>query len=118
MYIYVNQYTVKPGDTLDSIARNSELLSFTQILRVNKEIINPNFIYPGQVINIPKFVPLSTYIVRPGDTLANIVYNYNKDLMEVYGYQITFDEVLAYNPGIVNPNVIYPSMIIYLPEIL
>lgn len=34
------------------------------------------------------------------------------------GVPITMDKVLAYNPVIVNPNLIYIGMIIYLPEIL
>ncbi|HEY5587035.1 MAG TPA: LysM peptidoglycan-binding domain-containing protein [Ruminiclostridium sp.] len=118
MYVYVDKYTVKLGDTLSSIARNFELLSYRQISHVNQEISNPYLIYPGQVINIPKSVPMSTYIVKSGDTLGTIIYNYNRELMEVYGFQITFDEVLAYNPKITNPNLIFSGMIIYLPEIL
>ncbi len=118
MYVYVDKYTVKSGDTLSSIARNFYLLTYKQILRVNRDILNSNLIYPGQVINVPKMIPMSTYFVKPGDTLANIVYSYNLELMNIYGWQITFDEVLAYNPMITNPELIYPGMIIYLPEIL
>lgn len=111
-------YCVKPGDTLVSIARSFDLLSYRQILFINPEITNPNLIHPGQIINIPKVIPMSTYIVKPGDTLGTIIYNYNRELMKYYGTQITFNEVLAYNPRIINPNLIYPGMIIYLPEIL
>lgn len=118
MYVYVDKYTVKSGDTLSSIARSFNLLSYRQILYVNPEISNPDLIYPGQVINIPKMVPMSTYIVKPGDTLGTIIYNYNRELMKYYGFQITFDEVLAYNLRITNPDLIFPGMIIYLPEIL
>jgi spore germination protein YaaH len=118
MYAFVNKYTVEPGDTLSSIARRFELLSATQLLRVNPEIADPDLIYPGQVINVPKVVPMSTYIVRSGDRLWSIVSNYNRKLMRYYGNQITMDEVLAYNPGIKNPDLIYPGMIVYLPEIL
>lgn len=118
MYVYVDKYTVKPGDTLNNIARRFDLLSYRQILYVNPQLSDPNLIYPGQVINVPKTVPMSTYIVKPGDTLGTIIYNYNRELMAIYGFQITFDEVLAYNPGITNPNLIFPGMIVYLPEIL
>lgn len=118
MYVFVDKYTVEPGDTLSSISQRFELLSYRQILHVNHEIANPNLIYPGQVINIPKSVPMSTYMVKPGDTLGTIIYNYNRELMEVYGHQITLNEVLAYNSKIKNPNLIFPGMIIYLPEIL
>lgn len=118
MYEYVDRYTVRPGDTLSSIARRFELLTYRQILRVNPEISNPNLIYPGQVVNLPKILPMSTYFVKPGETLGNIIYNYNRELMQIYGTQITFDEVLAYNPRITNPDLIFPGMVIYLPEIL
>lgn len=118
MYMYVEDYTVKPGDTLSSIAQDFSLLSYIQILRVNPEISNPNMIYPGQVINIPRLTPMSTYMVRSGDTLGNIVYNYNRDHIQLYGAPITVDEVLAYNPRILDPNLIYIGTIIYLPEFL
>ncbi|MDD4297372.1 MAG: LysM peptidoglycan-binding domain-containing protein [Ruminiclostridium sp.] len=118
MYMYVDKYIVQPGDTLIGIARSFNLLSYIQILRVNREIMNPNLIYSGQIINIPRLTPMSTYIVVPGDTLGDIVYDYNIEHMEIYGFQITFDEVLAYNPMIENPDLIFPGMIIYLPEFL
>jgi len=116
--MYVDKYTVKPGDTLSSIAERFDLLTYKQILRVNRDILNPNLIYPGQIINIPRVRPMSTYIVRRGDTLGEIIYNYNLSHMEIYGFLITIDEVLAYNPAIENPNLIYTGMTIYLPEFL
>lgn len=118
MYMYVEKYTVKPGDTLSSIARKFNLLTYRQILPINRDISNPNHIYPGQVINIPKSRPLTTYIVRPGDTLTNILYHYNKEHIEIYGFPVMLDEVLAYNPMITNPNLIYVGTTVYLPEIL
>jgi LysM repeat protein len=118
MYSYVDEYTIKNGDTLDSLAKRFNLLTYRQILHVNPDIKNSAVIYPGQVINIPKLVPMSTYVTKPGDTLGTIVYNYNRELMNYYGIQISFDEVLAYNPSIMDPNIILPGMIIYLPEIL
>lgn len=118
MYYYVDKYTVKQGDTLSAIAQSYDLVSYRQILRVNPEISNPQSIYPGQIINIPKFTPMSTYRVRAGDTLGDIIYLYNRDHIEIYGVPITLDEVLAYNPGIEDPDLIYPNMILYLPEIL
>lgn len=118
MYMYVDRYTVQPGDTLFNLARKFDLLSYVQIHRVNQDIKNPNVIYAGQVINIPRHTPMTTYIVRPGDTLGFIIYNYNRDHIEVYGVPITLDEVLAYNPKIKNPDKIRPGMVIYFPEIL
>ena len=118
MYAFVNEYTVVQGDTLNRIARRFELTSVKQLLRVNPNIANPDRIYPGQVINVPKVVPMSTVVVKQGDTLWSVINGYNRKLMRYYGKRITRDEVLAYNPGIKNPDLIYPGMIIYLPEIL
>lgn len=45
-------HRVRPGETLATIARNYRR-SIRQLLQANPSIINPNVIYPGQVINIP-----------------------------------------------------------------
>jgi len=55
-YIGFQQYTVKSGDTLSSIAQhfysNSSL--FTRIFEANTDqLTNPNLIHPGQVLRIP-----------------------------------------------------------------
>ena len=46
-------YTVKTGDTLWGIA-NSHGVSLADLVGANPEITNPNIIYAGQIINIPK----------------------------------------------------------------
>lgn len=117
MYAFVDEYTIVPGDTLYFLGRR---FGFTveQLLHVNPQIENPDMIYAGHVLNVPRMVPMSTVTVRPGDTLWSIVHNYNRELMRYYGKHITLDEVLAYNPAITNPDDIYPGMRIYLPEIL
>lgn len=117
MYHFAEPYTVKPGDTLNSIATSHEL-KLSQILRLNPQITNPDLIYPGQTIHLLKVLPMSMFTVKPGDTLYSILHPYNQDLMQYYEFTITMDEVLAYNPSITNPNLIYPGMRIYVPEIL
>lgn len=118
MYKYVEQYTIKPGDTLYNIAKRFDLLNYQQLLRINPDILYPNVSIVGQTINIPKVVPMSTYLVRRGDTLKSIVESYNIDHTVIFGFPITLDEVLAYNPRIRNPNIIYPGMIILLPDLV
>lgn len=118
MYMYTIKYTVEPGDTLNGIAKKFDLKSYKQLLPINRQITDANHILPGQVINVLKITPLITYFVKPGDTLGTIIYNYNLDHINLYGKAITMDEILAYNPNIVDPNLIYPGMILYLPEFL
>jgi nucleoid-associated protein YgaU len=50
-------YEVKPGDTLSSIARNDyyEGTTWSQIFEANRyQIDDPDLIYPGQVLRIPR----------------------------------------------------------------
>ena len=46
-------YTVKSGDTMWKIAVRYEI-GISEIISANPQIKNPNLIYPGQKINIPK----------------------------------------------------------------
>lgn len=50
-------YTVKKGDSLSKIAKTyySDALKYPVIFEANREVIkNPDLIYPGQVLRIPK----------------------------------------------------------------
>jgi len=40
---------------------------------LNREIINPDLIYPGQITNFPKMTPIGAYIVRPGNIVEFIL---------------------------------------------
>lgn len=110
-------YTVQWGDTLGRIA---------SICGVTVDAIyaaNPGLgsvIYAGQVINIPSpaappYIPplytppsyygCGTYVVQYGDTLRLIAARYGT----------TVSAILAVNPQIWNPNLIYVGQIICLP---
>lgn len=47
------QHTVVPGDSMWKIAVKYEV-GLSEIKNANKQIVNPDLIYPGQVLNIPK----------------------------------------------------------------
>ncbi len=109
------KYTVRPGDTLYRIAIQFKV-TVQGIVAVNN-IVNPNLIYPGQVL----FIPISSlqpstppplanpnpirYIVKPGDTLYRI--------SRMYGVSLT--RIISANP-IVNPNLIYPGQSLIIPK--
>ena len=67
---YFEYYTIKKGDSIYAIARkyniNPELLASLNGLNGN------DYIYPGQVILIPK-ANYSYYITKDGDTLDSVV---------------------------------------------
>ncbi len=71
-------YTVRPGDTLTRIAARFNT-TVDELVRVNN-LSNPNALQVGQVLTIPDGTAApapaptgaTTYVVRPGDSLARI----------------------------------------------
>jgi len=118
--------TVVAGDTLTRIAARCGT-TVPAILATNPMIENPNLIYVGQAIEIPggqEATPtatpsatptssptptpspaLATYVVQPGDTLTRIAQRFGT----------TVDAILAANPTIENPNLIYVGQVIEIP---
>lgn len=95
-------YTVRPGDSLSSIARwfGSNVYAIAQA----NGIWNINHIYVGQPLFIPRVPQVYTYYVRYGDTLAGIARRYGT----------TVQAISSYN-GLYNPNYIYPGMQLFIP---
>jgi tyrosinase len=98
-------YVVQRGDTLRIIA-NRFGTTVTAILQLNPQIVNPNLIYPGQVIRIRAGAPptdgFQSYIVVRGDTLRIIASRFGT----------TVQALIALNPQIVNPNLIFPGQVV------
>ena len=98
-------YVVVPGDTLSGIARKYHT-TLNEILAINN-ILNPNLIYPGQIIRIRvrddrrQAETYRIYRVQPGDTLSGIASRYN-----------TTVAALVRINHIPDPNLIYPGQII------
>lgn len=107
-------YTVQWGDTLGRIASMCGV-TIDAIYAANPSL--GSIIYAGQVINIPGGAaptpppytqPPSyggTYVVQYGDTLRKIA--------DRYGFSV--NDILAVNPQIWNPNLIYVGQVINLP---
>jgi LysM repeat protein len=93
-------YAVR-GDTLRKIAAKFGT-TVDVLLRLNPQISNPNIIYVGQAIAVPGSSSGTTYTVQRGDTLRIIA---NK-------FGTTVDALLALNPKIKNPNLIYVGQVI------
>jgi LysM repeat protein len=106
--------TVQWGDTLSGIAAQCG----TTVYAI--QAANPGlgyWVYAGQVLYIPTGSPSypgnypppatgSTYVIQVGDTLAKIANRYGT----------TVSAILAVNPQIYNPNVIYVGQVINLPS--
>ena len=93
--------TVTSGDTLRKIADRCGT-TVSALRRANPEIGSGNLIYPGQVLLLPGTILGSDggyliYIVMRGDTLKSLANRFGS----------TVDSILASNPEIKNPNVIF-----------
>jgi LysM repeat protein len=61
-------YTVRPGDTLSSIAKRfyGSPAAWSWLYQVNRSVIqNPNVIYPGEVLSVPYEPPASSTTYAP-----------------------------------------------------
>ena len=105
-------YTVRPGNTLYSIAVRYGTTVYA-LAAVNR-LYNPNFIYSGMTLSVPCQNPgpippppsgiCSYYYVRPGEYLALIAARYNTTWLAI-----------ARLNNLANPNVIYAGTRLAIP---
>ena len=92
---------VESGDTLQKIANRCGT-TVSALKLANPQIGSGNLIYPGQSLNLPGTILGSDggyfiYIVARGDSLKGLAIRFGT----------TVEALLAANPSITNPNVIY-----------
>ena len=101
-------YTVMAGDSLFLIAQRFGIC-LQRLIDANPQITNPDLIFPGQIICVP--VPDMScptgffYTIMRGDTLFEISRRLG----------ITLDELLSFNPQIMNPDQIEVGQRICVP---
>lgn len=107
-------YTVRPGDTLFSIASRfgSTVQLLAQTNALFDPVADPNLISPGQVLVISE-VGLEqrtavAYIIHPGDSLYTIGQRFSA----------TPDLLIGMNPLIANANLIYPFTPLAVPALI
>lgn len=112
-------YTVKEGDFLIKIAGMSRIYgdgspsAWKRLYRANRDKIDdPNLIYPGQVLLIPRGM-LSSYTVMEGDSLGRIA-----GFHEVYGDRSQWNRIYDANRGAIgsDPNMLRPGMVLSIPR--
>lgn len=93
---------VKSGDSVFEIAKKYGV-SVDEIVNANM-LENPDLLTVGQSLIIPK--DSNTHVVLSGESLYGIA--------RLYG--VSLDALLALNPDIVNPGLIYPGQIVNVPN--
>ncbi|NLY10566.1 MAG: LysM peptidoglycan-binding domain-containing protein [Firmicutes bacterium] len=113
---FQGRYSVRPGDTMFLIA-NRFGVSLNALIAANPHISNPAVIFPGDVLCVPGTpsggrVPASCppgfnnrYTVRAGDTMFLIARRFG----------VTLNALIAANPHITNPNIIFPGDVLCVP---
>ncbi|WP_458412935.1 LysM peptidoglycan-binding domain-containing protein [Schinkia sp. CFF1] len=96
-------YTVKSGDVLWKIAYDNNTTT-AQIMEWNG--LNSSMIYPGQILKVSADNTTSKYSVKSGDTLYIISQKYG----------ISIAQLLALNPQITTPDMLYIGQVINVPS--
>jgi peptidoglycan/xylan/chitin deacetylase (PgdA/CDA1 family) len=103
--VYAEQvHRVAPGETLSSIASRYGI-SIDSLLGNNQYIVNPDLIFPGQVLIIPD-ANMQAYVVKPGDTLSKISQQFQVPI-----------PILADINNIADINLLYAGQILVVPKI-
>lgn len=100
----VTYYTVKSGDTLSGIASNYDT-TYKYLAEING-IENPNLIYPGQTLIVPKG-QAKTYTVKSGDTLWGIS-------SKLLGRGNRYGEIKKLNS--LSSDTIFPGQVLKIPN--
>lgn len=106
-------YTVQRGDSMFSIAQEFGV-SLQALLNANPQITDPNRLYPGQNVCVPTTAPPPTicpvgtfpYTVQSGDSMWKIAQRFG----------VSLDALIAANPQIPDPSMIYPGQIVCVPS--
>jgi spore coat assembly protein SafA len=103
----VKKYIVQKGDTMFLIAQRFGV-TLDALIAANPQIKDPNLIFPGDVINIPGPAPPpgKVYTVQSGDTMFLIAQRFG----------VTLKALIAANPQIKDPNLIFPGDKINIPS--
>lgn len=106
-------HTVKPGDTVYSLATQYES-TIESIARANTlypPFVDPYVIFPNQILVIPKMISGETvtlYVIQQGDTVGAISQRYS-----------VYPELLVgINQTIHNPNFIFQNQQIEIPSVI
>lgn len=102
-------YTVKSGDTLNNISKDFNI-TLQSLIAANSQIVNPDLIFPGQVINVPvcpnsQCEIVGTHTIQSGDLFV--------DLAKRYGSRI--GQIKALNAN-ADPEKLQPGQVIVLPQ--
>ncbi len=109
----VTDYIVQSGDTMYLIAQRYGI-SLQTLISANPQIRNPELIYPGEVIHIPRGQVVSPapgtpggrqYIIRSGDTIIIVAQRFG----------LSAAELIAFNPQLGGRTELVVGEIIYIP---
>lgn len=101
-YNFDNEYIVKKGDTLYSIAKKYNT-TVNEIKDINN--LKSNTLSIGQILKIPELIDENYYIVKKGDTLYSIAKKYNITVNELKNINNITSNILSINQKLIVPKI-------------
>ena len=101
-YNFDNEYVVKKGDTLYSIAKKYNT-TVNEIKSINN--LKTNTLSIGQILKIPELIDDDYYIVKKGDTLYSISKKYNITVNELKSLNNLTSNTLSINQKLIIPKI-------------
>lgn len=103
----VTRHTVQRGETLQIIA--ARYGTTWQAIAAQNNLVNPNRIFPGQVLVITTAAPLPgfsfQYTIQRGDTLSTIAQRFN----------VSLDSLIAIN-NVTRSTILRPGQVLNIPS--
>lgn len=109
-------YTVVTGDTLKIIASKYGI-TLNQLLALNPQITDPNNLNIGQTINVPEKQSVANKNVGSVNTGSSFYTIQNGDYLSAVAkkLQVSYAQLIQYNPQIENPHTIFVGQTINVP---
>ncbi|WP_350343443.1 LysM peptidoglycan-binding domain-containing protein [Proteinivorax tanatarense] len=115
---FQGRYTVQRGDTMFLIAKRFRV-SLQSLINANPHIANPNAIFPGDVLCVPKVTPPHPPRVPtdcpPGFKRRYTVTSSDTMFLIAKRFGVSLQALINANPHIPNPNVIFPGDVLCVP---
>lgn len=117
-------YTLQEGETFYTVAKKLSI-TLDELGRLNSHMPDPTAVMPGQVLYVPapepevqadaQHVEAQQAVVCPPGTFRYTVQPGDSMFLIAQRFGVSLDALIAANPQISNPNLIFPGQVVCVP---